>query len=66
MGNFLHSLPWTLALALAQAGDAAALPLPTDDMNVAAEDSLTPGAAPGASPLAFGSSAASIDLSLDD
>lgn len=66
MDRFLHSLPWTLALALAQAGDAASLPVPTDDSALAAaEDSLTPGES-AAAPLPPGSDTGSLDLSLDD
>jgi hypothetical protein len=66
MGNFLHSLPWTVALALAQAGDPVALPLSTDVTNVTAEDALTTGSAPESPPHAFGSAAAGIDLTLED
>lgn len=66
MDRFLHSLPWTLALALAQAGDATALFLPADDTAQAAvEDGLTPGeSAPP--PPSIGLDAGAIDLTLED
>ncbi len=49
MGKFLHSLPWTVALALAQAGDAGALPLPATAVEAvqallsAEDDAASPG-----------------------
>ncbi|HEX2613739.1 MAG TPA: hypothetical protein VHO02_09105 [Fibrobacteria bacterium] len=67
MGKFLHSLPWTLALALAQAGEVASLPFPVDDTALAtAEDGLTPAESAGPFSLTFGDEARGIDLSLED
>jgi hypothetical protein len=67
MGKFLHSLPWTLALALAQAGEAATFSLPADDTALAAaEDGLTPTESAGTFSLTFGDEARGIDLSLEE
>jgi hypothetical protein len=41
MNDFLHSLPWTLALAMAQAGEGMPAPLPdSSDALLAAESGL--------------------------
>jgi hypothetical protein len=39
MNNFLHSLPWTLALALAQAGEGIPVPLPDSSVALLAAES---------------------------